>query len=106
MSKRANGYWDEDRCKLDALKFENRNKWSRNSPSAYNAARKNGWLEECCKHMPTPKPNGYISEWNKEKCKNDAIKYESIREWRLKSKSAYNFAKQNNFIDEIDFIDN
>lgn len=40
-----------DKCKSDALPFKTRTEWARKKSSTYQAARKNDWLDDCCKHM-------------------------------------------------------
>ena len=47
------GYWNLERCKEDALKYNTRNEWRRNSCSAYGSALRNGCKDICCKHMKT-----------------------------------------------------
>ena len=44
---------------------------------------------------------GSISKWNKEKCKNEALKYSSKFEFQKKSSGAYNFAYLNKWINDI-----
>lgn len=46
--------WDLENCKKDAKLFNGRYEWQLSSSSAYYAARKNGWLDICCKHMKRP----------------------------------------------------
>jgi hypothetical protein len=47
-----NGYWTKEKVLKSAKQFNTRTAWLRSSDSAaYNAARKNGWLEEACSHM-------------------------------------------------------
>jgi hypothetical protein len=89
-------YWTKEKCKIDAIKYNSKSKWKDQSGSAYNSARKNGWLEECCKHMPElKKPN-----WSFESCLKNALKYNYKAEWRNKSNSAYNVAYKNGWLDE------
>ena len=52
---KPNGYWTLDACKDDATRFQHRSDWFKGSSPAYLAARRNGWLEQCCGHM-TRKP--------------------------------------------------
>jgi superfamily II DNA or RNA helicase len=54
--RKPNGYWTKERCKSDAKRFKTRSGWERKSKSASSIARKNGWTEECCKHMPRRAP--------------------------------------------------
>ena len=35
----------------DAKKYTSKSEWQKNSNGALKAARRNGWLEECCQHM-------------------------------------------------------
>ncbi|MBC8308208.1 MAG: hypothetical protein H8E55_72190 [Pelagibacterales bacterium] len=44
-------YWDKEKVKESALKFEHKSSWSRNDPTAYHLAHKNGWIDELTKHM-------------------------------------------------------
>jgi hypothetical protein len=52
MSKIRNekGFWTLEECKKDALKYKTRTEWQE-SHSAYLAAYRNEWLDECCAHM-------------------------------------------------------
>jgi hypothetical protein len=61
------GYWNKEQCFVEAQKYETRNELKNNSPGAYEALRKHGWLDEACFHMEKRHsfPKGY---WTKEKC--------------------------------------
>jgi len=51
-NKNPSGYWnDYKKCKEDALKYVKVSDWIKKSAGAYSSARKNGWVEQCCKHM-------------------------------------------------------
>ena len=90
--------WTLEKCKEDALKYKTRSEWHNKSNRAYHAAHHNGWLKKCCKYMiDIKKPNGY---WTLEKCKEDALKYNSIKEWNKFSSSAYNISKSNKWLKE------
>lgn len=43
--------WTLERCKLESIKYNTRSEWQKKSNNSYNAARRNGWLDECCVHM-------------------------------------------------------
>ena len=46
------GHWTiKENCRKESLKYKTRNKFSRGSVGAYDASRKNGWLDEICGHM-------------------------------------------------------
>jgi len=98
MKKRKpKGYWTLKKCKEDASKYDLKENWSISSGGAFNSARKNGWLHECCLHMNNQKPRGY---WTKEKCIEDARKYKLRKNWMTLSVSAYNSAFKNGWIHE------
>jgi len=42
--------WTKDKVIESAKKYSNASEWSRNEGSAYNSARRNGWLEEVSKY--------------------------------------------------------
>lgn len=49
--RKPSGYWNLENCKNDALLYVSKKQWEKASISAYLAAHRNKWLEECCKHM-------------------------------------------------------
>jgi hypothetical protein len=49
--KKPSGYWTKERCIEDAKKYSARFVWQKKSNSAYNSARINDWVDECCEHM-------------------------------------------------------
>lgn len=50
--KKPNGYWNlRKNCINNALNYKTRTEWANKSLLAYTSARKNGWLNICCKHM-------------------------------------------------------
>ena len=58
---KPNGYWNKQKVFESAKKYKSRTEWMRSSDSgAYNVARKKGWMNQACKHMPwlstKPKP--------------------------------------------------
>jgi hypothetical protein len=87
------GYWTKEKCLESALKYYTRNEWKKDFGSAYVAARHNGWLDECTKHMYKLK----IS-LSKEMCFIDAKKYQSRSEWKRKSKKIYEAAVRNKWL--------
>jgi len=102
MNRKKNSfnYWTKERCKEEALKFKKRNQFDLAFPGAYAACRKNGWLEEVCEHMVTReiKPKGY---WTKLKCAEESIKFNTKSEFQKGSRSAYQIACRNSWLDEI-----
>jgi len=79
--------WTNETIKEDALKYNTRTEWAKNSSSAYERARYNDILEECCQHMTQLR-----HKWSDEEIIEDAKKYNTRYEWQQKSKS-YTIAK-------------
>jgi predicted GIY-YIG superfamily endonuclease len=91
--------WNYKSCKKEALKYQTRSEFQKNSNGAYCSARKNGWLDEVCKDMiEDKKPNGY---WTKEKCTEEASKYNSRTSFSDNCVSAYGVSRKNNWLDEF-----
>jgi len=44
-------YWTKDKCHIEALKYDTKNKFKINSCDAYTFAYRNGFLDEICSHM-------------------------------------------------------
>lgn len=96
-AKHPNGYWTFDRTREEALKYNNKSDFSKNSNKAYNAAKRNGWLLDICAHMNDgKKPNGY---WTLDNVRIEALKYKSRSEFKRNSASAYSYALKNNWLD-------
>jgi len=96
--KKQSGYWTKERCKIEALKYEGRWDWQKGHTSSYSQAKKKGWLDECCAHMESKlKPNGY---WTKEKCMNEAKKYQYKPDWKKNSWSSHSAAIKNDWYKE------
>lgn len=65
---KAKRYWTKERCMEEAAKHKTRTAWRNASKGSYVASHREGWIEECCAHMPTrailkpPKPKKVASE--------------------------------------------
>jgi hypothetical protein len=80
------------------LKYKNKTEWKTNSSGSYRSANKNGWLDECTKHMEELiKPNRY---WTKERCIEEALKYGNKSGWNRYSSGSYKSARRNDWMDE------
>jgi superfamily II DNA or RNA helicase len=78
-----------------ALKYQYRNDWSKFDGASYSFARRNKWLEECCKHM---KP--FYKERSLEDLKKIALNYKARFEWQRKDTRSYGYAKYHGWLDE------
>lgn len=92
-----NKMWIKENCTINALLFKTRTEFRKKSNGAYDSARKNGWLEECCKHMIRPEKKRI---WTKEKCIKISKKFKTKSEWIKKSLPSYSAASKNNWRDE------
>lgn len=103
MAKRKpNGYWTLERCKEDAKRFSSRQEWRRSKAGGYPAARRNGWRDECCAHMPSHSEaiSASKTKWNIESCKKDALRFLTRFDWQRENDSAYRAALRGGFLDE------
>lgn len=96
----GNLVWTLEKCKKEAKRFKTRREFAKKSNSAYNSARRYGWLDIVCAHMNTAKtkPAGF---WTKEKCLEEVVKYNSRNEFYKKSPGAYSAAFRNGWLNEI-----
>jgi len=95
------GYWTKEKCHEEALKYSKRNDFFKNSPGVYSKCIRNKWLDDVCSHMSSKKykPHGY---WTKEKCRIEALKYKTKKDFR-KLSVAYSICVQNKWIVELCF---
>ena len=94
---KKSGYWTKEKCLENALKYNTRKEWFKKSGGAVKSAKKNGWYDECVKHMVRfYKPKGY---WTKEHCMEEALKFKTKSEWD-KATGGYEVARVNNWLDE------
>lgn len=92
------GYWNKDKCIEMVLKCKTRCEFQKKYLSAYTASIRNNWLDEICSHMNKIKPSNY---WSKEKCHQEALKFNSKTEFQKNSSSAYQKSIRKGWINEI-----
>ena len=83
--------WTLKKCCKVAKRFETLTQWA-NAPGiggSYQAARKNGWLLVCSKHMRVKRV-----QWTEPMLISDALKYTTIRDWSKNSPAAQLFASR------------
>jgi len=95
---------------LEARKYKSKNEFRKSSKGAYEAAYRNGFLEEVCSHMKSPvflkyneiqENKSSIKYWTLERCNEEALKYNSRREFVNFSPSAYSVACKNGWLNLI-----
>jgi len=87
--------WTKEAVLADALKYDTKTEWRKNS-RAYAMAHRNGWLEEATKHMQIL----WSQKWTKEAVLQDSLKHKSRTEWETKSSGAWAAARRNGWYDE------
>ena len=87
----------------EAKKYKSRTEFRIGSKGAYEAAYKNGYLDEACVDMKNKAQTNFLRIWTKEKCILEALKYENRKEFQKKSPGAYNACGKRGFncIDEV-----
>ena len=89
----------KDHCIISALKCETQKEFREKYSREYRYSYKNNFIKECCFHMITvKKPNKY---WTKEKCQEEALKYNRRTDFQKYSHSANSIAVSNKWMDEI-----
>jgi len=92
-------YWCKELCLKEAQKYKTRQDFIENSKGAYAFAKKHGWLNDMYSHMEEKKkPNGF---WSKEKCKEEALKYNTRKELELNCNGAFLSIKRNKWQKEL-----
>lgn len=91
--------WTKEKCQEEALKYYNRVDYKKLNSSSYEAARRNKWLEEICKHMLNPYEKSI--KWTKEKCQEEALKYNHRIDFKKNNPTAYNTSIRYKWSDEI-----
>ena len=89
--------WDYEHCKEEALKYETRTDFRVKSGGAYEASRRNGWLDDFTWFTIKRKPVGY---WTYERCIEEAMKYSTRQELRDNNEYVYKFLLKNGWLDE------
>lgn len=99
--KYSGGYWTEERCAAEALKYDTPQKFKNGSVSAYSILQKAGLLEKYCSHMEKieSRPDGYWD--NKENCLFEAAKYKTVSDFMRKNSWGAGRARQHGWTDEI-----
>ncbi len=90
--KQPNGYWHNyENNHNEAKKYKSRKEFQKSCSGAYNAARKNGWLDNYTWFIEKKK-------WDEKTCEQEAQKYKSRSEFKKGCKSVYNAARKNGWL--------
>ena len=89
-------YWTIEKCTIEALKYNTKTDFWKNSKSAYNSSIKNGWINNICIHM-----HKKYDVWNNEDCAIEALKYNTRTNFLKNSSRAYHYATKEKILDKI-----
>lgn len=96
------GYWDiKENVIKEAKKYQTRSEFCRCCGSAYDAARKHGWLDEMTWFVSKHKPYNY---WTKERVFAEAKNYKTKNAFRKGCMTAYLYAYRNKWFDEMTWL--
>jgi hypothetical protein len=88
LVNKPTSHWSiKENVLTEALRYEYKEDWKKNSYGSHSASRRNGWYKECVEHMIPVK-----SKWNKESLLEEANKYKTTSEFLKYSNGAYQTA--------------
>lgn len=84
--------WTDETIRAKAAKYQKSGEWQKNSNKSYKAAYRKGkiYFQSCCQHMIHVRRRS----WTDESIRQEALKYNTRREFRNGSPSAYNAARK------------
>lgn len=107
--KKPRGYWTYERCYEEALKYETRTDFCKNNGSAYEVARKNGWLNDYDWLLTefearSKSMKGKHTLYTYEECFEIAKDCKTKTEFKEKNKGAYDAAQRNDWLKKWDWF--
>jgi hypothetical protein len=93
---------DYETCKAEAMKYGSRDEFNKGCITAYRIALRRKWIDEWTWLGEGPKPAGYWD--NYDNCRNEALKYSTLDEFKKGNKSAYNGALRNEWLASFDWL--
>lgn len=93
--KKYKNYWNLERCKEEALKYNKITDFYNNAKGAYTCAEKNNWIGVITTHMVKYTPP------TKQECIKEALKYNKRSEFKNKSQKYYMNSKRNGWLEEV-----
>lgn len=94
----SHGKWNRKTCREEALKYKSSSEFESGCPSAYSAARINGWLKDYTWFAVLKQ------EWNEQTCFNEAKKYKTRYDFYNGSRGAYIKALKTGWINKYTWL--
>lgn len=91
--------YDFNTCVNEAKKYKTKKEFIKKSPQFYSAIIQNDFIDELYIILGWKKK--LINYWTFEKCKEEALKFDSLKKFTKNSKSCYKFSYKNGFLTEI-----
>jgi hypothetical protein len=91
--------WTKTICSELARAYSSRVDFKRGHDGAYQAAAKNGWLDEICRHM-TPTLE-LTTKWTLDACRAVAAGYSDRTKFKVERPGAYRVAMQKDWLASI-----
>jgi len=95
--------WTQERCLEESRKYRYVQDFRKQSLTAYEKARKNGWLSEYT-WLLNKFLQDDISYWTQERCLEESQKYKYIQDFRKQSRTAYDYARKNGWLNEYTWL--
>jgi hypothetical protein len=89
--------WTKELASIESIKYSTRVEFQKKSGNAYNAALRNGWLDEICVHMVSLRNDN----WTFDDIKKIASSYDRLIDFQTKENAAYLFAKRHGFFEDV-----
>lgn len=93
--------WTKAMCEEEAKKYLSKSEFKSGNQSAYDAARKNGWLKD---YIWFKRRKDYNRKWNEEVCRKEALKYSSKKDFQFGNSSAYNAALRHGWLQDYNWL--
>ena len=95
----SHGKWNRKSCYKEAKKYNSACEFGKANGSAYDAARRNGWIKDYTWFDVL-----WEKKWDKETCYNEAKKYKTRNEFQKGSSSAYKKAWERGWLKEYTWL--
>ena len=96
--------WTREICYEEAKKYKTLKEFTENSYNAYNAAYKNGWLDDYTWLETIRNSKHEKGYWNYDRCFEEAKKYKTRKELQVGNASAYDSALRHGWLDDYTWI--
>jgi len=86
-------------CEMIANRYAHSQNFRKGNALVYNYALRHGFLDNICKHMD--KNTEIAQHWSKDRCVEEAHKYQTRKDFQQQCHGAYAAAHRNKWLDEI-----